>query len=83
MYCLFQDYEPCGYGSSRNQDGVDTSRNTSDMGIEGVFSTTILHLLKMIIIRVVSVYHFVLFIFSLLCLSSKCINYSCRHNVGA
>ncbi|KAE8662422.1 hypothetical protein F3Y22_tig00113337pilonHSYRG00037 [Hibiscus syriacus] len=33
---LFQDYETCSYESSRNRD-VDSSRNTSDMEVEGGF----------------------------------------------
>ena len=37
MYHLFQDYETRSYGSSRNRDGVDSSRNTSD-GDEGFFN---------------------------------------------
>ncbi|KAE8657275.1 hypothetical protein F3Y22_tig00116996pilonHSYRG00365 [Hibiscus syriacus] len=50
---LFQDYETCNYESSQNRD-VDSSRNTSDMEVqvEGGFSTTILHSLKMIIIQI-------------------------------
>ncbi|XP_039032840.1 zinc finger BED domain-containing protein RICESLEEPER 2-like [Hibiscus syriacus] len=42
---LFQDYETCSYESSQNRD-VDSSRNTSDMEVEGGITSELDHYLQ-------------------------------------